>query len=1289
MSESVDALEQERQKMKNAMKDAKRKLEERITQYLESVPSVNKDNKVKEFEFRFGKYSKNGKNISKIDYDNVVKAITSAGFVCENKDGVQMLRIYSEYLKPNGQIALSNIRAEIIGVDMISEYCASNSLEKLIQLPSTELNKLKFTNKTSVVGEDGKYLAPIDFPDMGLRADYKLEQDFGMKSNIARKIIEKWQDNKKKFRLINRVRYEHSQFPIAVDISIVKSSQQVKGVDLLAYTIQESRVFDGVEKYEIEMEIINERVGIQQKELVMDSLRKVIRIIMSGLQGSNYPIMLSERDDVLQEYLKLIHGEDNYKHRWVGPKDFIGPSSYTLQLDNIVEKTKDSKTPNIRENYTVTDKADGERKMLFVNGEGKIYLLDSNMNVQFTGAVAGKLNEKMMRNSLVDGEHIKYDKNGEFINLYKAFDIYFASGKNVMEIPFIPKPEMDVPTENKPEDKSEEKEDPELKEKNLTRLKLLNKFIDKLKPVSILPENNIIWKKAMKNGRPIWLNMKSGETSEVEPPLYGKTPACKIRVECKQFYSCTPTTSIFNCCSNILTNVKDNLFEYETDGLIFTPAYAHVGSVSAKIPGPLHKYTWDLSFKWKPAEFNTVDFLVAVEKDKSGAKDKISYIHQEGNNFSAVNYILQYKTLRLHCGFDSKKHAVENAFNDILHERIPKTEDIDDEETYEPRPFEPTEPYDPLASVCYIMVKEGGERDERSLVMTTESGEYFEENMIVEFRYDKSADPGWNWKPIRVRYDKTQKLLRGDKEYGNAYHVANSNWSSIHNEITENMIMTGNGIPEPTSVTNSGDDAYYANIKNSNTTCMRNFHNLYVKKTLIMGVANQGDMLIDYAVGKAGDLPKWRQANLSMVLGIDLSRDNITGSTDSACIRYLKNAAKYSRMPYCMFVKGNSSLNIRSGDAFPGEKTSKEKMVVDALFGKGPKDEVLLGSGIYKRYGVAEKGFQISSCQFAIHYFFETPITLHSFMRNIAECTRLNGYFVCTGYDGRKIFDLLKRKREDEGVAFVVKDRYGKDNKICEIIKKYSQDGFAEDETSIGYAIHVFQETIQKTSREFLVSFKYLLRIMENYGFELIKDEEARQMGIPHSSGLFHELYEEMEKEVRQNSDKTANYKNALNMSSEEKQISFLNRYCIFRKTTQVSKETLDQFEKIAKSQYNKDDRFEEANTMESLVVKVENEKAPSKGRIKKIKARVILRKKSSDLKGDDIEAVIPDLNSEEKTEKEEQKEEQKEEEKAEEPKAEEQKAEEQKAEEKVEQKVEEEKPKIKLTGKKIKITKK
>ena len=115
----------------------------------------------------------------------------------------------------------------------------------------------------------------------------------------------------------------------------------------------------------------------------MNALRKVIKFILSGLQNTNYPISYTEQKAIQIEYLKCLHSnnkEYNFEKN-LYPSDFIGPSSYTLQLCNITEIDSNSNVPNIRQNFVVTEKADGERHLLFISSKGKIYLINTNMNV--------------------------------------------------------------------------------------------------------------------------------------------------------------------------------------------------------------------------------------------------------------------------------------------------------------------------------------------------------------------------------------------------------------------------------------------------------------------------------------------------------------------------------------------------------------------------------------------------------------------------------------------------------------------------------------------------------------------------------------------------------------------------------------------------------------------------------------------------------------------------------------------------------------------------------------------
>jgi len=384
-----------------------------------------------------------------------------------------------------------------------------------------------------------------------------------------------------------------------------------------------------------------------------------------------------------------------------------------------------------------------------------------------------------------------------------------------------------------------------------------------------------------------------------------------------------------------------------------------------------------------------------------------------------------------------------------------------------------------------------------------------------------------------------------------------------------------------------------------------------VKKKLIVGVSNQEDILIDYAVGKAGDLSKWTTAGLSFVFGVDVFKDNIQNRLDGACARYLRAKRKNKDTPDALFVTGNSSLNIRSGKAFG---TDKDKDITNAIFGVGQKDERALGRGVYKHYGIAQTGFQISSVQFAFHYFFESKKTLHDFLRNVAECTRLQGYFVGTCYDGKTVFNLLKDKKKEESVIITSEGR-----KIFEIVKLYDQTGFPDDDMSVGYPINVYQESINQYLQEYLVNFDYVKRIMEDYGFVLVFKNECIKMGLPDSTGMFLELFANLQNDIKREQKVAADYGKAENMTEEEKQISFLNRYFVFKKVRNVN---TDKIAKIIDQEAKMAENIEEAITED--IEKMEKKEAAvvEKPVVRKIKKpKIVLQQAAEPVQ---TEPVVP-----------------------------------------------------------------
>lgn len=1033
----------------------------------------------KELEIRFS--TSNPKDLTRMDYDNTLQKLLSIGFTSSNLNGQYMLRIANEFITQEGSEMLSNIRAELNNFNVIQDYCKFENIEKLLEKYGGSVENINFVQKTQPKDEDGK-IFPVIVKDYNFKLSYQLETSVGQ--NLVNKIIDTWSQSKKTFRYINRIRLSHPDFPLHVEISIVKSGERSYKrpfKPIPHYSIAQSKVFTNNENYEIEIEVDNSRVGSGKEydtaEKLLPKMKTCIKYILSALQGTNYPISKVEMNEVNNSYMKLIHGKKKEIPEKITSKNFIGYSSSTLQYANLEKDFESMLSPNIRNNYTVTDKADGERSLLFISDKGKIYFIDSNMRVKFTGCFT---DQKALYNTVLDGEYIEHNKYHESINLFACFDLYYLKGEDKRRLPLV--------------DTSDEND--KVKKGRLTYLRQLV----------------------------LSLKIKSITGNEVLP----------MRLEVKHFEIANESKSIFNCCENLLRRIQDPSYEYETDGLIFTP-----GNLS--LPESDYKVTWDYSFKWKPSKYNTIDFLIKTKK--TGNNDDINYIYSDGQDTSGQTDINSYKTVILLCGFDERKHGYMNPCANIIDDDVGKKDNSDNH--YKPMPFYPTNPYDDNAYICNIMLKKDNNGDYQ---MYTEENDLIEDNTIVEFRYEMNNDNRWKWVPLRVRNDKTYQYRSriGPRNYGNNYDTANSNWFSIHNPITEKMLMTGEGIPEEMS----DDDVYY---KKSDTTSqtkrLRDFHNLYVKSKIIGSVSNSDDILIDVAVGKAGDLPKWTKSKLDFVFGIDYSKDNIENKLDGACARYLNEKKKRYRMPYCLYVHGNSSMNIRNTDAI---NSDKYKTITRAVFGDGPKDETIIGKGVFKHYGKGKDGFNITSCQFALHYFFENITILQQFLRNVSECTKVNGYFIATCYDGNKIFNMLESYKKGESITI---NKNGK--KVWELEKQYDFLEFKDDSSSVNYKISVYQDSIGKPAKEFLVNSNYLIRVMENYGFRLINDTECKDMKIPSGTNSFEALFTNMNDDIRDGYVQEKDLKSATQMKDYEQKISFLNRYFIFKKIRQVNAENV------------------------------------------------------------------------------------------------------------------------------------
>jgi hypothetical protein len=757
-----------------------------------------------------------------------------------------------------------------------------------------------------------------------------------------------------------------------------------------------------------------------------------------------------------------------------GTPKFRGVAPRTLQVKNM-KLEREPKVPNIRDGYNVTDKADGLRVMPFCDEKGELWLIDMGLNVYKTG-----LKKVACANTLLDGEWVTKDKAGRPIQQLLLFDIYIGlGGKDMTHLPFL------VAEEGK----------------------------DKAGRHAALEAWLAAWDPA--------------ELKIVK----GLTPETTLKVGKKGFVFGTPgDLSIFEAADRCLSIER----VYHTDGLIFTSNSVPI----PKYPGA----TFDQQFKWKPSEENTIDFLVLTEKDSENPRlDKITIgVKPE------TGETIRYKTLRLFVG-SSRNTAYDDPRATILNELPLPSGPEQEKGDYKPAIFIPANYSDTMASVCYLEVTTDPDTEE-DFIQTERSGEPIQDRSIVEMRYEPGNDPGWRWIPIRIRYDKTERLQRGTIERTlNSEKVANDNWNSIYDPVTESMIRTGS--EEPTEEEIEGllkaakgredlERKYYDRKAEKNDMLlvrgMRDFHNKWVKERILLQttLSGGGKALMDVACGKAGDLQKWRRANVDFVLGIDYAGENILDQKNGAYARLLSTWMTNGKenVPPMIFAIGDSSKPIVNGEA---GSTAEEQRILRAIFSKYPA-----GGDIpmyVDRVGGArlKYGADVIACMFAIHYFFVDEDKFNGFLENLRATMKVGGYFIGCAFDGEAVFKLLRDV--PKGGSKIGKE--GEDTILWTITKQYDVDDMPVDEEAFGLAIDVNFISIGTSHREYLVPFKLLEEKMKTIGCELLDDGELAELGLSKSTNMFEQSF-----------DMASKAKQKYPMSEPIKKFSFLNRWFIFKR---------------------------------------------------------------------------------------------------------------------------------------------
>jgi len=801
---------------------------------------------------------------------------------------------------------------------------------------------------------------------------------------------------------------------------------------------------------------------------VNNVLRHGLRLA-SIARNEPVPMKVNASADVLAGYNKLIstarRGAGRGQARGAGTGDgrpfFVAPKPVTLEQVHLIDPETRFGAVSIQSDYCVTDKADGERMLFYVHSDGTCYLINNALDVRNTGIVA---KSSRLHNSLADGEYIDATSMrfpGQK-SLFAAFDVYFFNGHSLINRPLM----ESVASVRGGAGAGAGRNDGRNDGRNNNRPQAAEQGPSGARNTIMreMFEDIGMWNLSQS---PMSLTMKAHRHA--------------------------PGAAIFKAAAEVLASSER--LPYANDGLIFTPANLFVWGVYANgrpvsIAPELGR--WDRVFKWKPADQNSIDFLV---RDT----ERVKMVGAQ-----------RFKGFQLLCGLNmgkTKPITVPEGMR-YLHDPEARGEVLALRERYEPAPFDPVSYYQEGVDVAWIPIDGDGQ-------CRTTDGEVMTDESIVEFRYivegegaeGAEADAsGAGWRPMRLREDKTRlyrtshNISRAANDMGTARNI----WITIFEPVTREMVSgaadamnAAEGAKE-----SSVENRYYArDIARYHllSVNMQNFHNLVVKRFMFeYPDVSYRRTLLELACGQAGDLPRWTDAGYAMVVGIDKNQNNIEDPANGAYARGLRVLTERrgrhhtGEPPGMAFLIGDCGELLSTGAAFRDAAAEESGKLWSALSGGKTSAEYVraIAAGFREAGGGSgSRGlhFDVVSCEFAVHYFFKSAETLDAFLTNVSSHLRQGGYFLTTFMDGDSVHDALD-KEVVSGRGGVVKGVVA-NTVIWAVQRLWTGVYDPATEDVYGKEIGVYLENTRQTITEYLVPFDVLKQKAAAHGLKLDRSE--------------------------------------------------------------------------------------------------------------------------------------------------------------------------------------------------------
>ena len=687
----------------------------------------------------------------------------------------------------------SSIRYTLTGIDNIRNYCKEDNSEHFTKIYKT--NVLWTAQELQKLGKDlpaNYYRSDIMVLDVtdhdNLRFNSKLEipfdensrnfkdSDADQKYQNLQSFIQSvgWENVKKTFRFKKRTSYITGD-GFRIDLTIVKSSKKVinlSGREELyqCKLFRDSNCLNEKENFEIEIEYIGNSLNADD---ICNGFSRHSQYIISKLFFRNENIITSsERRSILDEYVKCILNmvNNSVTSNIATVKDIIKELSkpddqqnlekynqnyslykdHTDRIHNLVSKKSDPREQTLLSSLENTQRKIQTQSGIYQynpNEKNKFFFIPNvvSMNVE-------NIQESYPRN-IINGFTVTDKADGETM-------ILFISERQTGAVYMIDS-NLEVSKINA-----------EVSGNNGGTI-IAGEFIDD-EPSSFWVFDAYYHQK--NDLRFLPLINKDADGHIVDETRIGKAYNIlqNIRINQSDFNIYIKNFLFGDNIFKLSKQIWDNkhLFPYKLDGLIYTPQFEPVGYDSSKFDYYTQLRTaWYRNLKWKPAEENTIDFLVKFEKERIIInKEKNTFIERDKIKYmSSVNggksEFKAYKTVELWCGF--KSSIIRNPCMD---NSISSTSTYI--EKYIDTRFTPTNPYNELAYIANIPCE-----DINNSIYGINDHSKILDNTIVEFRYnmskkcDNKEEEFFRWEPLRTRHEKTNEYLTAIKNKERIYRI--------------------------------------------------------------------------------------------------------------------------------------------------------------------------------------------------------------------------------------------------------------------------------------------------------------------------------------------------------------------------------------------------------------------------------------------------------------------------------------------------------------------------------------